>query len=129
MAEILARHPPLAPTRVQIDNFHNSCNLRQMNRSPEEIRMIEAMTQGHQMTEQEAIDYLAANRREASKTTRSDARFAALVSLVGIIICGSLIYIQYNHGRFSIKLMVALWVGFAFCFGAFIRNFRNVNAH
>lgn len=90
--------------------------------------MIEALCKSGKMSESEARNYLTHQRREASKVTRSDARIGVFASVVGLLVCAGLLYYQYEIGRFSIKLVALLVAAAAFCVGAFVRNFRNLNS-
>lgn len=96
--------------------------------SPEETRLIEVLTRDGKMTELEARDYLAGQRREASRMTRSDARLAVFGCILGLLVCAALFYYQYHIGRFLLGLLGLLIAVTAFCPGALARHIRNLNA-
>lgn len=99
-----------------------------MASSPEETRLIEVLARDGKMTELEARDYLAGQRRDASRTTRGDARLAVFGCIMGLLVCAALFYYQYHIGRFFLGLVGLLIAVTAFCLGALARNIRNLNA-
>lgn len=99
-----------------------------MTSSPEETRLIEALTRNGKMTELEARDYLVNQRREASRITRGDARLAVFGCILGLLVCAALFYYQYHIGRFLVGLVGLLIAVTAFCLGALVRNIRNLTA-
>jgi hypothetical protein len=99
-----------------------------MLNSPEERKMIEALTRSGKMSESEARAFLENQRCQLSKSTRRDARFGLVASILALFACGALFFYQYQIGRYYLGFSFLLICIIAFCLGAVVRNFRNLNA-